>query len=594
MLYGKGQEAKAPPFKPPDEGAVFNKTQQSLGNFGTGKTDTMPPAQGTADESQNAQSSSDTVLKLQNAISTFATALIELNMAHKEEGSAILRDGLNAPLSTSKVLKNTFLKGLFDATEITFFDELIKNVIENGRAGYTERSDFRKAVLGLAKKYRSKIQHRSTIFPYDLDGLIERRAQLSQLDRADIGIPYPNHKVFDKFNKAYPDDEFIKVVEGILSSGKRYYSYFLDGAFNDFLDDLFELNERRKEEKLRAHVDTPFSSKESLLYLVRILAVAYNKLSDDFNAIVKASTQSKEDTYLAADAVVSLLQEKLAISQALLSKEQVEVYISNLKVRGLLNSEDGEHSTLNLSGIEEGDSTLPHDLLTGTQSKRIKAAVAAVWEEMKKGDHFTRQVETASHRLLPIVQEEKKQLEKEKSELTQQLVKAESEVHRLQLEKQALNDKNLELACAHEDAEASHHEELQKLQALYKQQLEAQTAALMKIQATMARFDAVQPTGVANSRTLNDQSEAQIRELQQEIERLTEALSKAKMPAKRRIDFGQSREEGKLDPQIKSSARFDYSGGFSSDEEKVDEIVDPKLKGSFTPPEKTGSALTCE
>lgn len=548
------------------------------------------------------------IVKLQNAITDLAAALIDLDVKHKSEGSAILREGLNVALSKSKVLRSTFFKGLLDATELTFIDELIKSVIENGRSAYNERSAFRNEVLALVKKYNDKLHFRSTLYPYDQDGLLERRGQLTRLSRADIAIPYPNpnRMATNKFSNAYPDEDFIKVVEEILSSGNRYYSLFLDAAFNTFLDDLYELNNKRHAQKQFAHTDTPFSSKETLLDLVRILAVAYNKLSKDFDAFYKASTQAKDSTYLLTDALVAELENKLAISTGLLSESQRAAYDSAIKEKGLTpQSDDGEVFT------NDSPTMLQTYLLSGDQTRIIRAEVAALWEEMKERNHLNYQAAMGSHQLLPIVQQEKEQLEVDKGRLTRELSNAELQADAMSKENAALRAMNSELASASESAELEHQEEIRELRELFSKQIEIKSMMLEKLQLALEKIGIKKSQSTFETSVPSDQLqdvselrklyETQISELQREIEQLKLELAKAKHPARKRLSFGSSDSvdsgisgksgEQSIQAHIGSPFRFDFSSD-GSDGEESSKTSDPKLIGSFTPPDK--SSLSCE
>lgn len=543
----------------------------------------------------------DVVVKLQSAIESLATALIELDVAHRAEARVILNESLNSTLNQSSVLRATFFKELFDASEITFLDELIKNIIVNGQTAHTERSKFRQAVLLLVKKYRNSIHYRSSLYPYDLDGLIERKTQLTRLERADVGIPYPDRKSIGGFSNAYPDEEFVEVVEGILSSGKRYYSYFLDAAFNDFLDELHELNEKRKTRVLGANVDTPFSSTQTQRDLVKILAVAYNKLTKDFDTVCKASFRSKETSYLMIEALVRGLKRKIELSTALLTDEQKRSFEASLRRENL--KIDDENTS-------NGESVFQNYLMTGDQSKRIKAEVEAVWEAMKKYDYASQQAAQASHQLLPLVQAEKEQLEKDNSELTRELAKAQAQCHsmsqqinRLKAEKRQLTDDNAK-------ADASYQEELAALTVLNKKQLEAQQRRLAKLLAALAKLDQAKLGSNLLFSQTDSQSEvqsdermmyeAQIHGLQQEIQKLQEVLTQAKHPpSRRRLQFKTTNSDasvdvegtssGKLNAQVGAKSRFSFS-----DEEESSEELNPKLVGSFTPPEKSGSSFSCE
>lgn len=578
----KGQEVDTSHFKPQDEEANPNI-------FGEHPEENLP--------------ASADLLKLQSAITDLAAALIELDVSHKTEGSAILREGLNAALSTSKVLRSTFFKGILDAAELTFIEELIKGAIENGRSAYNERSAFRKNVLALVKKYSDELHYRSTFYPYDQDGLIERRAQLTRILRADIAIPYPNpnRMTTNRFINAYPDEDFIKVVEEILSSGKRYYSLFLDAAFNTFLDDLHELNKKRHAQKQFAHTDTPFAAKETLLDLVKILAVAYNKLSKDFDAFYKASTRAKDSSYLLTDALVTELESKLAISRGLLSESQRLSYESMLKDKGLTPQNAVDEVSTNDPSV-----LLRTYLLSGDQTKIIRGEVAALWEEIKKRDHLKYQAALANQQLLPIVQQEKEQLEIDNARLTRQLSVAELQADSLSKENAVLRATNDELALACESAELEHQEEIRELRELFSRQIDSKTEILERLQSALKKVHSstVQSTFKTSepSDRLDDTIEVrklyeqQIEELRQEIKKLESELSKVKRPARKRLSFGNSDAvasdisdkggEEKIKAHVGSPVRFDFG---SDGEEPVQAAA--KLVGSFTPDK---SSITCE
>ncbi|MBX9586632.1 MAG: hypothetical protein K2X50_05175 [Gammaproteobacteria bacterium] len=580
----KGQEVDASQFKPHDEGANPNI-------FGEHPEVNLP--------------ASADLVKLQSAITDLAAALIELDVSHNSQGSAILREGLNAALSSSKVLRSTFFKGIFDAAELTFIDELIKGAIENGRSAYNERSAFRKEVLALVKKYSDELHYRSTFYPYDQDGLIERRAQLTRLLRADITIPYPNPNRMgtNKFSNAYPDEDFIKVVEEILSSGKRYYSLFLDAAFNTFLDDLHELNKKRHAHKQFAHTDTSFASKETLLDLVKILAVAYNKLSKDFDAFYKASTRAKDSSYLLTDALVAELESKQAILRGLLSESQRVSYESMLKDKGLTSqNEDDEVFTNDPSVLLRTYS------LSGDQTKIIRAEVATLWDEIKKQDHLKYRAAVGSQQLLPIVQQEKEHLEIDNARLNRQLSVAELQADSLSKENAALRAKNAELALASESAELEHQEEIRELRELFSKQIQIKTMVLERLQLALEKIGIKKSQSTFETSVPRDQLqdvselrklyEIQISELQQEIDKLKLELSKAKPPARKRLSFGSSDSvdsgisdkngEQKIKAHVDSPARFDFS---SDGEESSCNPGDAKIVGTFTP-EK--SSISCE
>ncbi len=606
MSYGKGQETIAAPLKPPDDdGAFFNKIEPPTGAEGFGTPQVKLVAEGVAEQPQYDEPATEDILKLQNAIGMLATALIELDVTHNAEGSTIVREGLNSALSTSAVLRSVFFKGLLDATEQTFIDEHIKKVIERGRTSFTDRSNFRKEVIKLVRQYRDKIHYRFRYYPYDDDGILDRSAELGLLERADISIPYPNPSTSShKFIDAYPDEQFIEVVDKILKTSKRYYTYLMfDAAFNSFLDELHELNEKRKAKKLEAHTDTPFSSIESLKDLVKIFAVAYNKLTIDFDRLLKSTMHSTENSFLLTEAVVSQLKEKLAISHALLTPENQAEYLAQLKEKGLVSPDAKDLPSI----IGEGEVSIP-SVITDKDNTRIKAMLGTIWENLKKNNLVAYQQAMGSHQLLPFVQKEKEQLERDKSKLTRELAAAQSTCHAMSAEIADLKAKNRDLADAHSKAEEAHQGELEDLHQLLNRQIESQRQLLESLQLTLVK----NANAFQASNESKDQYEAQIRELEQEIEKLKHALSKAQKTSKKRLVFSDSEsdapvvtDESSTEAHVGAACRFGFgrdeekskqvsnSTGFSSDEDSR-ELPDPKFKGGFTPPDKTGSALNCE
>lgn len=150
---------------------------------------------------------------------------------------------------------------------------------------YARKSPFREEILKWGKQYKDEVKNKKATFPI-MEALSARLIEINTVLKPAKREDAPFH-----------DDWLVEEVEKVCATSRPFaHDLFglgiikinASGGFDHVREKLIEINERRKKGLLRAHTYTDFAkisaTKEDLLDFIKILIVAYEKLSDQLEA----------------------------------------------------------------------------------------------------------------------------------------------------------------------------------------------------------------------------------------------------------------------------------------------------------------------